>query len=153
MVGLMATSSKTAYATRWVTQVCCSQSPSPHGRPLLTCASPGDTRTLKGRSGSVSVGSLGPGEPKVLFEPSKHLWQVWALILNMIMPLLPLLSCWGFSFALGYGFFFFFGGIQHSPVGGCSAGSCNFVVLAGEDQCMCRGHFVNIKLKLAFSYV
>ena len=153
MVGLLATSSKTAYATRWVTQVCCSQSLSPHGRPLLTHASPGDTRTLKGRSGSVSVGSLGPGAPKVSFEPSKHLWQVWALILNVIMPLL--LSCWGFFFAPGCGlFFFFFGGIQHSPVGGCSAGSCNFVVLAGEDQCTCRGQcFVNIKLKLAFSYV
>ena len=108
MVGLLATSSKTAYATRWVTQVCCSQSLSPHGRPLLTHASPGDTRTLKGRSGSVSVGSLGPGAPKVSFEPSKHLWQVWALILNVIMPLLPLLSFGGFSFALGYGFFFFF---------------------------------------------
>ena len=34
-----------------------------------------------------------------LFEPSEHLWQVWGLILNMILPLLP--SCWGFS-ALGH---------------------------------------------------
>ena len=34
-----------------------------------------------------------------LFEPSKYLWQIWGLILNMISPLLP--SCWGFSFALG----------------------------------------------------
>ena len=23
------------------------------------------------------MGSLGPGPHKVLFEPSKHLWQVW----------------------------------------------------------------------------
>ena len=30
------------------------------------------TQTLKGRSGSVSVGS--PGVHKVLFEPSEHLW-------------------------------------------------------------------------------
>ena len=36
-------------------------------------ASAGDTQTFKGRSGSVSVGSLGPGVHKVLFEPSKHL--------------------------------------------------------------------------------
>ena len=34
------------------------------------------------------------------------------MILNMISPLL--LSCWGFSFALGHGVSFF-GGIQHSP--------------------------------------
>ena len=38
------------------TQVCCSQSPCPHGRPLLTHASTGNTQILKGRSGSVSVG-------------------------------------------------------------------------------------------------
>ena len=36
-----------------------------------------------------------------MFEPSKHLWQVWGLILNRISPLLP--SFWGFSFALGCG--------------------------------------------------
>ena len=47
------------------------------------------------------VGSLGPGARDVLFEPSEHLWQVWGLILNAILPLLP--SCWGFSFALGCG--------------------------------------------------
>ena len=33
------------------------------------------------------------------FEPSEHLWWVWGLILNVILPLLP--SFWGFSFALG----------------------------------------------------
>ena len=36
MVGLMATSSKRAYATRYVTQVCWTQTPCPFGRPLLT---------------------------------------------------------------------------------------------------------------------
>ena len=46
-----------------------------HVRPLLTHTSTGDTQTLKGRSGSVSVRS--PGLPKVLFEPSKHLWWLW----------------------------------------------------------------------------
>ena len=107
MVGLKATSSKTAYATCWVTQVCCNQRPSPHGRLLLTRASPGDTQTLKGRSSSVSVGSLSLGARKVSFQPFKSLWQVWDLILNVIMPLLSLLSCWGFSFALGCGVCFF----------------------------------------------
>ena len=59
------------------------------------------------RSGSDSVGSLGPGVHKVLFEPSKHLWWVWVLILNTILPLLPF--CWGFSFALGCGVSFLVG--------------------------------------------
>ena len=44
------------------TQVCCTQSPCPSGRPLLTHTSTTDTQTLKGRSGSVSAGSLGPIE-------------------------------------------------------------------------------------------
>ena len=57
MVELMATSSKRTYATWHTSQVCCSQSPCPHGRPLLTRSSAGDTQTLKGRSGSVSCGS------------------------------------------------------------------------------------------------
>ena len=58
VVRLMATSSKRTSATCCMTQVCCSQSPCPCGRPLLTHASTGNTQTLKGRSGSVSVGSL-----------------------------------------------------------------------------------------------
>ena len=84
MVGLMKTSSKRAYVTGCVTQVCCTQSPCPCSRPLLTCTSAGDTQTLKDRSGSISVGSLGPGAHKVLFEPSECLWWVWDLILNAI---------------------------------------------------------------------
>ena len=59
------------------------------------------TQTLKGRSGSVSVGS--PGVHKVLFEPSEYLWRVWSLIINAISTLLP--SCWSFSFAVGHGVF------------------------------------------------
>ena len=50
---------------------------------------------------------LGPGEHKVLFKPSEHLWQVWGLILKVILPLLQ--SCWGFSFALEGGVFFLVG--------------------------------------------
>ena len=97
-------------------------------RPLLTHTSTGDTQTLKGRSSSVPVGFS--GTLKVLFEPSKHLWWVWGLILNAILLLLP--SFLGFSFALGPEVSFF-GGIQHSPVDGFSPVSCNFGVLTGED--------------------
>ena len=95
---------------------------------LLTCTSAVDTQTFKGRSASVSVGSS--DVYKVFFDPSKHLWQLWGLILNVISPLL--LSCWGFSFALEHGVSFF-GGIQYPSVDGWSAVSCNFGVLTGED--------------------
>ena len=66
-----------------------------------------------------------------LLEPSKRLWQVRGSILNVISPLLQ--SCWGFSYALGR-WVSFFGGIQRSPVDGCSAVSCNFGVFTGEDE-------------------
>ena len=74
-----------------------------------------------------------PGVLNVLFEPSEHLWWVSGLILNAIVPLLP--SFWGFSIALGCGVSLC-GGIQHSSIDGCSAASCNFGVLAGEDEGM-----------------
>ena len=70
-----------------------------------------------------------------LFEPSEHLWWVWGLILNVILPLL--LSCWGFSFVLGCGVSFF-GGTQNSPVNGCSVkrllflGKREFLGCSGE---------------------
>ena len=86
-------------------QVCCSQISCSHSVPLLTCTSAEDTQTFKGRSDSVSVGSLGPGLDKVLFESCKSLWWAWSLILNVILSLL--LSCWGFSFALPYVVSFF----------------------------------------------
>ena len=108
--------------------------PEPLLQSTLTHTSAGDSQTLKGKSGSVSVGSLGPGAHKDLFETSKSLWQVWGLILNTISPLLP--SCWGFSFALGHGVSFF-GGIQHSLVNAFSAASCSFGDLSGEDERMC----------------
>ena len=104
-------------------RVCCTQSPC--GRPLLTHTSTGDTQIqlwqrLCGVSGSWCAQGLS--------EPSEHLWWVWGLILNMILPLLS--SFWGFSFALGCRVSFF-GGIQHSPVNGCSAANRNFGVLEG----------------------
>ena len=61
--------------------VCCCQSPCPHCRPLLIHSKASLAQSL--------VGSLGPGMHKVLFQPSEHLWKVWALILNVIFPLLP----------------------------------------------------------------
>ena len=64
--------------------------------------------------------------------PSKHLWRGWGLLLKVTVPLLP--SYCGFSFALGCGVSFF-GGFQHFSVSGCSAASCSFGVLAGEDEC------------------
>ena len=131
MVGLMATSSKRAYATHSVSQVCCSQNPYPCVRPLLTHASSGDTQTVKSRPDSVPVGSLGSSVHKVLFEPSDHPWKVGGLLVNVISPFLS--SCCGFSFALGHGVSFF-SGIQHSPVSGYSAMSCNFGILSGEDE-------------------
>ena len=54
------------------------------------------------------------------------------MILYVIFPLLAF--CWGFSLALGCGVSFF-GGIQHSPVDGCSTVRCSFGVLTGEDEC------------------
>ena len=105
--------------------------PLPLWQATADLSSTGDTQTLKGRSGSVSLGS--PGVHKALFEPSKCLWQVWGLILNAILPLL--LSWWGLSFAPGHGVSFL-GVIQHPPVNGCSAVSCNFGILRGEDECM-----------------
>ena len=57
--------------------------------------------------------------------------QIWGLILNVVSSLL--LSCWGFSFALRHGVSFL-GGIQYSPVDGCSGSKCNFGVFTGEDE-------------------
>ena len=96
-----------------------------------TFASVGDSQTLQGRSGSVSVGSFCPGVPKVLFEHSEHLWQAWGLILNTTSPLLS--SGWSFSFGLGCGVSFL-GGIPHSSVDGCSATFYSFGVIAGENE-------------------
>ena len=84
MVELMVTSSRRAYVI--------ARSTAPRvPAPVQSTADPisvGDTQTLKGSSGSVSMGSLGPSAHKILFEPSEHLWRVWGLILKMISPLL-----------------------------------------------------------------
>ena len=80
------------------TQVCCTQSPCPCSRPLLTHTSRGDTQTqflLR------LFGIFGSWCAQGLFEPSEHLWQVSGLILIVILPLLP--SCWGFFLPLDVG--------------------------------------------------
>ena len=91
MVGLMATSSKRVYAILGSVH----PEPLPLRQSTADCPSTGDTQTqfwlsLCGVSGSWCTQDL--------FEPSEHLWWLWGLILNMILPLLP--SFWGFSFAL-----------------------------------------------------
>ena len=110
-VVLMVISSKGAYATF---RSAPSRAP---GRPLMTQASTRNTQTLKGRSGSVSVGS--PHAHKFSFESSECLWRVWGLILNT-SPLL-ILSCWGFAFVLGHGVSF-------------SAARYYFGVLTGDEH-------------------
>ena len=110
------------------THVCGTQSPCPCGSLLLTCTSTGDTQTQFWLG---LCGVFGAWCTQGFFESSKCLWWVWNFILNLISPLL--LSCWGFSFALGH-VVSFFGGIQHPPVDSCSAASCNFGFLTGEDE-------------------
>ena len=75
---------------------------------------------------------MGPGAHNVLFEPSKHLWRVWGLILKVISPLLP--YCWGFSCALGCGYPLF-GGIQHSPIDGYSAAAAAAAAAKSLQSC------------------
>ena len=83
---------------------------SPQQSTADPCLRRGHTSTQRQGPQSL-VGSVDPSAYKVLFEPSKHLWQLWGLILNVILPLLQ--SCWGFSFARGRGVSFF-GGISNN---------------------------------------
>ena len=106
------------YSICYASQACCSQRFHPCDRPLLIRAPAGDTNTLKGRSGSVSMGSTVSDVHKVLFVPSKCFWQIWGSSLNAILSLLQ--SCWGLSFALGHGVSFL-GVVQQSPVHNYSA--------------------------------
>ena len=69
---------------------------------------------------------------KVLFVPSEYLWQVWGLILDKILPLLP--SCWGFSFALGHGVSFLVG--SNIVLSMAVHSELYFGVLTGEVQHM-----------------
>ena len=108
------------------TKVYCTQSPCPCSSPLLTPTSTGDTQTqfwlsLCGVSGSWCTQGL--------FEPFENFWHDFK---HDFAPPTVLL---GLSFFLGHEISFL-GRIQHSPVYGCSAVSCNFRVLTGEAECM-----------------
>ena len=107
MVWLMATSSQRSYATCCASHVCYNQSPCLCSRPLLTCASIGDTQMLKGMSGSVSCGVLGT------WCAQGFVWALWVFLVgmgldykcNFALPtvLLGLLLCpwtWGIFFWL-----------------------------------------------------
>ena len=81
------------------TQACCTQSPSPCSRPLLTCTSAGDTQTplwlsLYGVSGSWCT--------KGLFESSECLWRVWGLILTQFCPSYHLAGAYSLPLNMGY---------------------------------------------------
>ena len=75
--------------------------------PLPLRQATADPHLLRRHSHSSGSASVGSWCIQGLFEPSKHLWWAWGLILNAILPLLP--SCWGFSFALGNGVSLFVG--------------------------------------------
>ena len=70
---------------------------------------------------------------------SRFVWALQAslvgmgLILNAILPLF--LSCWGFSFAPGHGISFFWWDLTFSCLW-FSVASCNFGVLSGENEYM-----------------
>ena len=105
MMGLMATSSTRAYATCCVSQVCCSQSPCPLSRPLLTHASARDTQKHSKAGLAQSLWDLWVLVcTRFYLSPQSVSKKVWGLILNVVSPLL--LSCWGFSFSLVYGLSF-----------------------------------------------
>ena len=122
----MATSSKRAYAIPRSAEPRASATVTSHCWPITP------QETFKHISGSVSVGSLGPGVHKF----------VWALQVSLVgkgfdsnSNFAPPIVLRGFSFALGHRVSFF-GGTQHSPIDGFSVVSCNFGVLAGEEEHM-----------------
>ena len=91
----MVTSSKRAYATP---RAAAPRAPAPvavHCWPMPL------QETLRHSKAGLAQPLWGLLVHQVLFDPPKHLWWVWGLILNAILPLLP--SCWAFSFAFACG--------------------------------------------------
>ena len=138
MVRLMATSSRRTKAILCASQLCCNQNLVPatgHCWPMPP------QEMLKHSKAGLAQSSVGVTAPfpgswcaqGFCLHPLSICgrYEVW--FLNVISPLLP--SCWGFPFALGCEVSFS-GGIQFSPVDGCSAAGCDFGVLAGEDEHM-----------------
>ena len=78
------------------------------------------------------VGSLGPGEHIVLFEPSEHLWRVLGFDSKCdFVPPTILLGLLLFPWT--WGIFFFLMG-ANILLSGCPAASCNFGVLTGDES-------------------
>ena len=100
MVGLMATSSKRAYA---IPRSAAPRAPA----PVESTADPYLHRRHSNTVLSQSPWGLWSWCTQSMFEPSEHVWRVWGLILSMNLPLLP--PCWGFSFALDVGYLFTWG--------------------------------------------
>ena len=82
-------------------QIYCTQSPCPCSSPLLTHTCAGDTQTQFQLS---LCGVSGCWCAQALFESSEHLWRVWGLILNVILPFL--LSFWVSLLLLDVGYLF-----------------------------------------------
>ena len=122
LVELMATSSKRAYATP--------RTATPRAPVVVHCWPVPPQETLKHSKAGLAQSLWGLLVHTGFVWALECVWEVWALVLNVISPFLP--SCWGFSFALGRGVSFL-GGIQHSSVDSSSAVNCSFGVLAGED--------------------
>ena len=106
MVGLMVTSSRGTCTTTCASQECCWQSPCPCGRPSDAWFHRPlwNTQRLIGLIflwGSLLL-SLGPGAHKVLFVPSKSLWQVWGLIITWLCPSYHLDAASPLSLDVGY---------------------------------------------------
>ena len=72
--------------------------------------------------------SVGFGAHKILFMPPKSLWQIWSFKCDCTPPAILLLRLcpWMWS---SFSWWF-----QHSLFDGCSAASCDFGVLTGEDE-------------------
>ena len=112
-----------------------SQCPQPCSRPPPTHASTGDSWPYS----QASVGSLLWGHCSFLLGASAHkvLFDLWVSPVDMRFDskhhFAPPATLLWLSFAFGHGVSFF-GGMQHSPLDGCSEASCNFGVIAGEDE-------------------
>ena len=107
-----------------MSQVCCTQSPCPCGRPLLTLASARVTQSqvwlsLCGISGSWCTQGF-----------------VWTIQDLWWVMLGPLLCPWMWGIFVVVVVVVVVVGIQHFPVDGCLATSCSFGVLLGADECM-----------------
>ena len=132
MVELMAASSTSVYAACCASQVCCSQSPPPHGSrcsPRLHRRQSNTQRlvwlSLCGVSGSQCTHSF--------------VWVLWASLVGMGFhykhDFTPPTILLGLRYC-PWTWVSFFGGIQHSPLDGCSTVGFNFGALTGEDDSM-----------------